>query len=215
MVGDLLGKPTFNYDVADRVEIPGVATGLAVTAVGGDILFVEITKMPGEKGLRITGQLGEVMEESVQAAVSYVRSQATRLGIDPDFFKKTDIHVHIPAGATPKDGPSAGVTLVTALTSLLTGKSVRKDVGMTGEITLVGKVLPVGGIKDKVLAAHRAGLKTVIMPSRNEQDLEDLPESTRNEMNFVLVDHVDAVLAEALFLPPVPDEEPEVSHASS
>ena len=215
MVSELLGKPDFNYDVADRVEIPGVATGLAVTAVGGDILFVEVTRMPGEKGLKITGQLGEVMEESVQAAVSYVRSQATKLGIEADFFKKTDLHVHIPAGATPKDGPSAGVTLVTALTSLLTGKAVRKDVGMTGEITLRGKVLPVGGIKDKVLAAHRAGLKTVIMPNRNEKDLDDLPDSIRKQMTFVLVDHVDTVLAKALFMPSITEETPEETQVSS
>ncbi|MDJ0839864.1 MAG: endopeptidase La [Acidobacteriota bacterium] len=198
MTVELLGKPTFNYDVAERVEIPGVATGLAVTAVGGDILFVEASKMPGKKGLKVTGQLGEVMEESVQAAVSYVRSQAEELGIEPDFFEKTDLHVHIPAGATPKDGPSAGVTLVTALTSLMTGRAVRKEVGMTGEMTLRGKVLAVGGIKDKVLAAHRAGLKTVILPKRNEKDLDDLPDSTREEMKFVLVDSMEQVLKEAL-----------------
>jgi len=198
-VAELLGKPIFNYDVADRVETPGVATGLAVTAVGGDILFVEASQMPGKKGLKVTGQLGDVMEESVQAALSYVRSQATELGIAPDFFENTDLHVHFPAGATPKDGPSAGVTLVTALTSLLTGRGVRKDVGMTGEITLRGKVLPVGGIKDKVLAAHRAGLKKVIMPVQNEKDLEDLPESTREELTFVFADNVRVVLEHSLY----------------
>lgn len=197
-IGKLLGKPPFSYDVAERTEIPGVATGLAVTAFGGDILFVEASKMHGKKGLNVTGQLGDVMKESVQAAVSYVRSQTKRLGIDENFFDSTDLHVHIPAGATPKDGPSAGVTLVTAITSLLTGRSVRKDVGMTGEITLRGQVLPVGGIKDKILAAHRAGLKTVILPSRNEKDLEDLPESVAEEMRFVLADHVDVVLEHAL-----------------
>jgi len=197
-IGELLGKPPFSYDVAERTEIPGVATGLAVTAFGGDILFVEASKMHGKKGLKVTGQLGDVMKESVQAAVSYVRSQTEKLGIDEDFFDVTDLHVHIPAGATPKDGPSAGVTVVTALTSLLTGRAVRKDVGMTGEITLRGQVLPVGGIKDKILAAHRAGLKTVILPSRNEKDLEDLPESAANELDFVLADHVDVVLDHAL-----------------
>lgn len=200
-IGELLGKPPFSYDVAERTEIPGVATGLAVTAFGGDILFVEASKMHGKKGLNVTGQLGDVMKESVQAAVSYVRSKAEALGIDSDFFDSTDLHVHIPAGATPKDGPSAGVTLVTALTSLLTGRSVRKDVGMTGEITLRGQVLPVGGIKDKVLAAHRAGLKTVILPSRNEKDLDDLPESVATELTFVLADHVDKVLEQALSSP--------------
>ena len=195
---DLLGKPTFNYDLAERLETPGVATGLAVTAVGGDILFVEVTGMPGKKGLKVTGQLGEVMEESVQAAVSFVRSQAGRLGVPPDFFETMDLHVHIPAGATPKDGPSAGVTLITALTSLLTKRPVHKYVGMTGEITLQGNVLPVGGIKDKVLAAHRAGLTTIILPKRNERDLDDLPDSVREDMTFVLADHVKVVLEHAL-----------------
>ncbi len=194
----LLGKPRFSYDVAERTEIPGVATGLAVTAVGGDILFVEATRMPGKKGLSVTGQLGDVMKESVEAAVSYVRGKAEELGIDKDFFEKTDIHVHIPAGATPKDGPSAGVTLVTAITSLLTGRPVSKDVGMTGEMTLRGQVLPVGGIKDKVLAAHRAGLKCVILPKRNEKDMEDIPESVRDEVTFVLADNISQVLEKAL-----------------
>lgn len=204
-VQELLGKPHFNYDLAERLEIPGVATGLAVTAVGGDILFVEVTGMPGKKGLTVTGQLGEVMEESVQAAVSFVRSQTTSLGIPRNFFENTDLHVHVPAGATPKDGPSAGVTVVTALTSLLTRRSVRKDVGMTGEITLRGKVLPVGGIKDKVLAAQRAGLKTVIIPKGNEKDLDDLPDSTREVMTFILADHVSAVLENALSPDPYDD----------
>ncbi len=198
MLKEFLGTPPFDYDVAERVEIPGVATGLAVTAVGGDIIFVEATQMPGKKGLTVTGQLGDVMKESVEAAVSYVRAKAEQLGFDKEFFANSDLHVHIPAGATPKDGPSAGVTLVTALTSLLTGKPVRKDVGMTGEITLRGKVLPVGGIKDKVLAAHRAGLKTVLLPKRNAKDLEDIPDSAREEMEIVLVEHVDEALARAL-----------------
>lgn len=205
-IREYLGKPPYEYDVAERTETPGVATGLAVTAVGGDILFVEAGKMPGKKGLTVTGQLGDVMKESVQAAVSYVRGQAEKLGFDQGFYEKSDLHVHIPAGATPKDGPSAGVTLVTALTSLLTRRPVRKDVGMTGEITLRGKVLPVGGIKDKVLAAHRAGLKTVIMPKRNEKDLEDIPESAAKDLEFVLVDHVDEVLARALTEAPVDED---------
>jgi ATP-dependent Lon protease len=154
--------------------------------------------MPGQKGLTITGQLGDVMKESAQAALSYVRSQAGKLGFDEDFFNASDIHIHVPAGAVPKDGPSAGVTIATALASLLTGRPVRADVGMTGEVTLRGQVLPVGGIKEKALAAHRAGLRTVIIPRRNEKDLDDLPPEVRNEMTFVLVDRVEEVLATAL-----------------
>jgi ATP-dependent Lon protease len=195
---EYLGKPRYFFEAAERTELPGVATGLAVTAVGGDILFVEATKMPGQKGLTITGQLGEVMKESAQAALSYVRSQAGRLNFDEGFFNSNDIHIHVPAGAVPKDGPSAGVTIATALASLLTGRPVRADVGMTGEITLRGQVLPVGGIKEKVLAAHRAGLRTVIIPKRNEKDLDDLPAEVRNEMKVVLVDRVEEVLAAAL-----------------
>jgi ATP-dependent Lon protease len=195
---EYLGKPRYFFEAAERTELPGVATGLAVTAVGGDILFVEATKMPGQKGLTITGQLGEVMKESAQAALSYVRSQASRLNFDEDFFNTNDIHIHVPAGAVPKDGPSAGVTMATALASLLTGRPVRADVGMTGEITLRGQVLPVGGIKEKVLAAHRAGLRTVIIPKRNEKDLDDLPAEVRDEMKVVLVDRVEEVLAAAL-----------------
>jgi ATP-dependent Lon protease len=195
---EYLGKPRYFFEAAERTELPGVATGLAVTAVGGDILFVEATKMPGQKGLTITGQLGEVMKESAQAALSYVRSQAGRLNFDEGFFNSNDIHIHVPAGAVPKDGPSAGVTIATALASLLTGRPVRADVGMTGEITLRGQVLPVGGIKEKVLAAHRAGLRTVIIPKRNEKDLDDLPAEVRDEMKVVLVDRVEEVLAAAL-----------------
>lgn len=199
---NFLRKPRFFLESKERTEVAGVATGLAVTAAGGDILFVEATRMPGNKGLIITGQLGEVMKESAQAALSYIRSRSARLGIDPNFFEKSDIHMHIPAGAIPKDGPSAGVTMAAALASLLTGRLVRADVGMTGEITLRGKVLPVGGIKEKVLAAHRAGLSTVILPDRNEKDLDDLPEEVRKEMTFVMTDTVDKVLAHAL-QPPV------------
>jgi ATP-dependent Lon protease len=197
-VAEFLGKPMYFFEAAERCDLPGVATGLSVTAVGGDILFIEATKMPGQKGLTITGQLGDVMKESAQAALSYVRSQAERLDFDKDFYSNNDIHIHVPAGAVPKDGPSAGVAIATALTSLLTGHPVRADVGMTGEITLRGQVLPVGGIKEKVLAAHRAGLHTVILPRRNEKDLDDLPEEVRNEMEFVLVDRVDEVLKSAL-----------------
>jgi ATP-dependent Lon protease len=197
-VSEFLGKPIFFFEGAERCDQPGVATGLSVTAVGGDILFIEATKMPGQKGFTITGQLGDVMKESAQAALSYVRSQAENLGFDQDFFDASDIHIHVPAGAVPKDGPSAGVTMATALASLLTGRLVRADVGMTGEITLRGQVLPVGGIKEKVLAAHRAGLHTVVLPMRNEKDLDDLPDDVREEMKFVLVDRVDEVLETAL-----------------
>jgi ATP-dependent Lon protease len=197
-IAEYLGKPVYFFEAAERCDMPGVATGLSVTAVGGDILFIEATKMPGQKSLTITGQLGDVMKESAQAALSYVRSQAGDLGFDEDFFNTNDIHVHVPAGAVPKDGPSAGVTIATALTSMLTGRAVRADVGMTGEITLRGQVLPVGGIKEKALAAHRAGLRTVIIPKRNEKDLEDLPQEIRDEMKFVLVDRVDEVLTTAL-----------------
>lgn len=195
---ELIGKPPFSYDVAERTERPGVAIGLAVTAVGGDILFIEASAMLGKKGLTITGQLGDVMRESVEAALSYVRSQAKHLGIAEDFFEHTDIHVHVPAGAIPKDGPSAGVALITALVSLLTKRPVCNHIGMTGEITLRGLVLPVGGIKDKILAAHRAGLTTVILPEKNEKDLSDLPESIQDKMRFVLADDVNTVLTEAL-----------------
>jgi ATP-dependent Lon protease len=178
--------------------IPGVATGVAWTMSGGDILFIEATRMPGSKGFQLTGQLGDVMKESAQAALSYVRSKAHDLGIQDDVFAKSDIHLHVPSGAVPKDGPSAGVTMATALVSLLTNKPVRATVGMTGEITLRGQVLPIGGVKEKVLAAHRAGLDTVILPKRNEADLEDVPEDVRKEMKFVLVETVEEVLAAAL-----------------
>lgn len=197
-LNDMLGKPDFNYDMAERCETPGVATGLAVTSVGGDILFVEVTQMPGKKNFKVTGQLGDVMKESVEAATSLVRSRADLMHLEDDYFEKHDFHIHIPAGATPKDGPSAGVTLVSAMTSLLTGKPVRKNLGMTGEITLRGKVLQVGGIKDKLLAAHRAGLKEVILPARNEKDLDDIPESVRKDLKIHLVDHIEEVLEIAL-----------------
>lgn len=194
-----LGKrKVHSEEIIERTQVPGVAIGLAWTMTGGDILFFEATRVPGEKGFLVTGQLGDVMKESAQAARSYVRNRSEALGIDIDAFKTSDIHLHIPAGSIPKDGPSAGITMATALASLLTGRPVRSDVGMTGELTLRGKVLPIGGIKEKVLAAARFGLKTVILPQRNEADLDDVPESVRSEMNFVLVDTVDEVLDVAL-----------------
>lgn len=197
-VPEFLGKPHYFPETALRTRLPGVATGLGVTVAGGDLMFFEATKMPGNKGFTITGQLGDVMKESAQAALSYVRSKASELGIPPDMFEKTDIHLHVPAGAVPKDGPSAGVTIATALASLLTGRRVRDDVGMTGEITLRGQVLPVGGVKEKVLAAHRAGLKTVILPKQNAKDLDDVPEEVRKSLKFVLADRVDSVFETAL-----------------
>ncbi|MBI5668195.1 MAG: endopeptidase La [Chloroflexi bacterium] len=200
LVRDLLGRPRYGYreEIEERTDLPGVATGLAWTPVGGDVLFVEAARMPGAKGFQYTGQLGEVMQESARIAFSYIRSKAIDLGIDPAFFERGDIHMHVPAGAVPKDGPSAGITMAVALASLLTTRPVRKNVAMTGEITLRGQVLPVGGIKDKVLAAHRFGVDTVILPKKNENDLEDLPEEVRGELKFVLVENVDEVLAAAL-----------------
>lgn len=197
-VTEFLGKPKFRFEAAERTQMPGVATGLAWTPTGGDILFIEATKMSGKKGFTITGQLGDVMKESAQAALSYVRSKAKELNVNEDFFEKTDIHLHIPAGAIPKDGPSAGVTIATALASLIMGKPVRSDVGMTGEITLRGKILPVGGVKEKVLAASRSGLKTVILPKDNEADLGELPPEIKEKLNFVLAESVDDVFAVAL-----------------
>jgi ATP-dependent Lon protease len=198
VIAELRGKPKFYDEVVERTEIPGVATGLSWTPFGGEIIFVEATRMPGAKGFLLTGQLGEIMRESAQAALSYVRSHATELGINRRELDKSDIHVHVPAGAQPKDGPSAGVTIVTALVSLFAGRKVCADVAMTGEITLRGLVLPVGGIKEKVLAAHRAGLKRIILPRRNQPDLDDLPAEVRESLEFVLVEHVNQVLAAAL-----------------
>ena len=198
LVAEYLGPARFFYEVAERTEVPGVATGLSWTPTGGDILFVEATRMPGSKGFTLTGQLGEVMRESAQAALSYVRANAEKLGIAPDFFDHTDIHLHVPEGAIPKDGPSAGVTMATALASLLTGRPVRADVGMTGEITLRGQVLPIGGLKEKVLAANRAGLTTVILPRRNEKDLDEVPAEIRDKMHFIFVDRISQVFEAAL-----------------
>jgi ATP-dependent Lon protease len=192
-----LGRPRFFFEAADRVSVPGVATGLAVTGMGGDVLYVEATVMDGPEGLILTGQLGDVMKESAEIALSYIRSHATELGIDPASFAGKRFHVHVPAGAVPKDGPSAGVTLTTALTSLLRGVPVRAELGMTGEVTLQGKVLPIGGVKQKVLAAHRAGLTSVVLPKRNGPDLEDVPEGVRDQMMFHLADEVADVLAVA------------------
>jgi ATP-dependent Lon protease len=195
---DALGPRRFAAEVRKRTSDPGVATGLAVTAVGGDVLFIEATAYPGKGRLRITGQLGEVMQESAQAALSWVRSNAKRLGIDENWFAEHDVHIHVPAGAVPKDGPSAGVTMATALVSLATGRTVSEEVGMTGEITLTGQVLQIGGVREKVLAAQRAGLKKVILPHENEADLSELPEETRNEIEFVLAETADEVLDAAL-----------------
>ncbi len=194
----LIGKPRFFAEVAERTDVPGVATGLAWTPVGGDILFIETSRMLGKGRLEITGQLGDVMKESARAALTYVRSNAEKLGVDPTFLESQDIHVHVPAGGVPKDGPSAGVTIFTALTSLLTGRRVRSDTAMTGEVTLRGRVLPVGGIKSKVLAAHRAGLTRVVLPKKNERDLDDVPEDVRKEMSFYFAEDMSQVLAEAL-----------------
>ncbi|MBV8159416.1 MAG: endopeptidase La, partial [Acidimicrobiia bacterium] len=197
-----LGRPKFFLEAPERTSVPGVATGLAVTGTGGDVLFVEATAMPGELGLAVTGQLGDVMKESSEIALSYVRSHTDRLGLAPDTFDNRRFHVHVPAGAVPKDGPSAGVTMTTALVSLLTGRPVRADVGMTGEVTLQGRVLPIGGVKQKVLAAHRAGLTEVILPARNGPDLDDVPEQVRATMQFHLADDVTQVLEWALEPPP-------------
>jgi len=194
---DALGRPKFVHEAAVRTAVPGVATGLAVTGVGGDVLFVEAASMPG-KGLVLTGQLGDVMKESARIALTYVKSHATELGIDEGALEGREVHVHVPAGAIPKDGPSAGITMVTAIASLLTRRPVRSTIGMTGEVTLQGRVLPIGGLKQKVLAAHAAGLTEVIVPERNGPDLDDVPSDVRDHMRFHLVGSVDQVLALAL-----------------
>jgi len=197
-VHEILGAPRFENEVAMRVSVPGVATGLAWTPVGGDILFIEATRIPGSGKLILTGQLGDVMKESAQAALSLLKSQAESLGIDSARFEKSDIHVHVPAGAIPKDGPSAGVALYTALVSLMTSKTVRNDVAMTGEISLRGLVLPVGGIKEKTVAAHRAGIRTVMLPARNRRDLDDIPESVRKDLQIVWLERVEDAVAHAI-----------------
>jgi ATP-dependent Lon protease len=202
----VLGPERYYNETSERTSIPGIATGLAWTAAGGDLLFIEATRMGGKGSLILTGKLGDVMKESAQTALSWVRSRAADLSlatsINEHFLDKTDIHIHFPAGAIPKDGPSAGVTIITALVSLLTGRRAKPNLAMTGEVTLRGLVLPVGGIKEKILAAHRAGVKQVIMPVRNQKDLEDIPKNVRSEIKFVFVKNVDEVLEAAL----VPDK---------
>ncbi len=207
-IREFLGASRFSSEVAERTEEPGVATGLAWTSVGGEILFIEATRMHGTGKLQLTGQLGDVMKESAQAALSYVRTNAEKYGIAKDFLDKSDIHIHIPAGGMPKDGPSAGVTMFTALVSMLTGVRVRHDVAMTGEITLRGRVLPIGGLKEKVLAAHRAGIKRVIIPERNKPDLDEVPAEVKNDLEFIAVSKMDQLIEAALEekLQPKPEE---------
>jgi ATP-dependent Lon protease len=197
-VREALGRPKFIPEAAARTAVPGVATGLAVTGVGGEVLFVEAASMPGQGGLVLTGQLGDVMKESARIALTYVKSHARELGIDERALDGREVHVHVPAGAIPKDGPSAGVTMVTAIASLLTRRPVKGTIGMTGEVTLQGRVLPIGGLKQKVLAAHAAGLTEVIVPERNQPDIDDIPSDVRDQMRFHIVATVDQVLALAL-----------------
>jgi ATP-dependent Lon protease len=200
-VPSYLGLPKFTSDVAERTSVPGVATGMAWTPTGGDILFVEATMMPGQKSVMLTGQLGDVMKESAYAALSYLRARAKSLGISEDFFRETDLHIHVPAGAVPKDGPSAGVTILTALASLLTCRPIKPNLAMTGEVTLRGSVLPVGGIKEKVLAARRSGIKQIILPERNKNDLEEIPVKVKEGLSFHLVKKMEEVLEIALGAP--------------
>jgi ATP-dependent Lon protease len=194
----ILGAPRFEDEVAQRTSVPGVATGLAWTPVGGDILFVEATRVPGKGRLILTGQLGDVMKESAQAALTLVKARADTLGLAPDLLESSDVHIHVPAGAIPKDGPSAGVAMYMALVSLVTGRTVRSDTAMTGEISLRGLVLPIGGVKEKVIAAARAGITTVLLPERNRKDMEDVPESARKLVRFVFVVNVEQAVAAAL-----------------
>ncbi|MHB9154317.1 MAG: endopeptidase La, partial [Endomicrobiales bacterium] len=209
-VSDFLGPVRFFSEVAERTNKPGVAIGLAWTQTGGDIIFIEATKMKGKKILTLTGQLGDIMKESAQAALSYIRSQATNLGIPDDFFENYDIHIHVPAGAIPKDGPSAGVTMAVALASLLTDRTVTPYLAMTGEITLRGNVLPVGGIKEKVLAAKRAGIRTVLLPQKNEKDIEEVPPEVRKDLKIAFIDSIEDAIDKAL--EKVPAKAHEVSH---
>src|SRR5699024_2278938 len=195
---ELLGKPMFRYGMMEQENQVGAATGLAYTAAGGDTLSIEVTHYPGQGKLTLTGKLGEVMRESAQAAFSYIRSRTKELNVDPEFYEKYDIHIHVPEGATPKDGPSAGITMATALVSALTGRPVRKEVAMTGEITLRGRVLPIGGLKEKSLSAHRAGITTILIPAENAKDIDDIPESVRKDLTFIEVNHLDQVLEHAL-----------------
>jgi ATP-dependent Lon protease len=197
-IATFIGPVRFASEITSRTSTPGVATGLAWTQFWGEILFIEATAMPGSNRLTLTGQLGDVMKESATAALSFIRSNTKELGIDADFFSKHDVHIHVPAGAIPKDGPSAGVSMLTALTSLFKGKPIAKKLAMTGEITLRGQVLPVGGIKEKVLAAHRAGIKTIILPEWNEKDLEDIPQKVRDAIQFHFTGSMFDVLKIAL-----------------
>jgi ATP-dependent Lon protease len=197
-ISSILGPPRFESEIAMRTSIPGVATGLAWTPVGGDILFIEASRTPGKGALILTGQLGEVMRESAQAALTLIKNRASQLGIDTTLFEKSDIHVHVPAGATPKDGPSAGVAMFTALASLLTNRTVRSDTAMTGEISLRGLVLPVGGIKEKVVAAAAAGLTRVMLPSRNRRDYDEIPSSVRSKLEFIWLERVDDAITAVL-----------------
>ena len=216
LIRDALGRQKVFQEAAARTAVPGVATGLAVTGVGGDVLFVEANAMPGASGaptLTLTGQLGDVMKESARIALTYVRAHAEELGISPDAFAGREFHVHVPAGAIPKDGPSAGVTMATALASLLSGRPVRHTVGMTGEVTLQGRVLPIGGLKQKVLAAHAAGLTDVVLPERNRGDLDDVPADVREAMTFHPVMTIDEVLE--LALEPAPTAKPKAKAAKS
>jgi ATP-dependent Lon protease len=195
---EILGAPRFENEVAMRTSVPGVATGLAWTPVGGDIMFIEATRIPGSGKLILTGQLGDVMRESAQAALSIVKNRAVSLGIDPKRFEKADIHIHVPAGAIPKDGPSAGVAMFMALVSLLTQRNVRSDTAMTGEISLRGLVLPVGGIKEKVIAAHAAGIKRIMLPQRNRKDFDEIPDEVRRQVEFNWLERIDDAVASAL-----------------
>jgi ATP-dependent Lon protease len=197
---EMLGPRRFYAEQRRRTKVPGVATGLAWTPTGGDVLFIEATAMPGSGSLTITGQLGDVMRESAQAALSWVRGHHSKVAADlaEDWFSEHDIHIHVPAGAVPKDGPSAGVAMAVALSSLISGKPVRNDVAMTGEITLTGQVLPIGGVKEKALAAQRAGIKRVILPARNEGQVSEIPEHERKDLEFVYIDEVDEALGAAL-----------------
>jgi ATP-dependent Lon protease len=198
MLDKYLGPPRFTFGRAEARDEVGVATGVAYTEAGGDILPIEVTLLGGKGNLTLTGQLGEVMQESIQAALSYTRSRAKALKINLGDFEKIDIHVHVPEGGIPKDGPSAGITVATALISAFTNRPVRREVGMTGEITLRGRVLPIGGLKEKVMAAHRAGLKTMIVPRKNQKDMVEIPRKVLDDLNFVLVEHMDEVVDKAL-----------------
>jgi ATP-dependent Lon protease len=202
---DFLGPPRFRIDVAEVEAAVGEVAGLAWTPVGGDVLWVEARAVPGRGNLILTGKLGDVMQESARASLTYARSRAGALSIPEDFYEKTDVHVHVPEGAIPKDGPSAGITIATAVISALSQRPVSPTVGMTGEITLRGRVLPIGGLRDKILAAHRTGLKTIIIPRDNERDLAEVPDPIRKELRFVPVEHMDQVLAEALLPQPKPE----------